>query len=138
MGIRTGSMSKISTIAFILFLITANAFAQKAPVFSLCGKTGDCSMTWDEFLKCKKELITNDKKLSIGSFIVTIQKGSKKDTVFVQYPCKGYVFSKSCVEAIEELHKDKKMGGKVLIEGVEILQSGQSARKGTGMTIRLY
>lgn len=94
-------------------------------------------MTWDEFSKCKKELVTNDKKLSIGSFILTITKKEKKDSVFVEFPAKGSMFSKSALETIEKLHKDKKLGTKVLIEAVQVLESGKEARKVPGMVITL-
>jgi len=121
----------------ILFYITLNAFAQKpAPVYSLCGKTGNVTMTWDEFSGCRKELIA-DKGLSIGSYIITLTKAEKKDTTYIEYPVKGSVFSKSALESIEKLHKDKKLGNKMTIEAVEILQSGQQARKVPGMVIIL-
>ena len=93
-------------------------------------------MTWDEFMSCKKELVA-DKGLSIGSFIVTIEKAEKKETTYVEFPVKGSIFSKSAKETIEKLHKDKKMGNTVTIEAVEVLQSGQAARKVPGMKIIL-
>jgi hypothetical protein len=122
----------------VLFLMIASSvFAQKEKsLYSLCGKTGNSSMSWDEFMKCKKELIT-EKGTSIGSFVLTIQKAEKKDTIMIEYVCKGNLFSKQANESIEKLHKDKKMGNKVLIEAVEILQSGKEARKVPGMVITL-
>ena len=93
-------------------------------------------MTWDEFSGCRKELIA-DKGLSIGSYIITLTKAEKKDTTYIEYPVKGSVFSKSALESIEKLHKDKKLGNKMTIEAVEILQSGQQARKVPGMVIIL-
>jgi hypothetical protein len=103
----------------------------------MCGKTGNCSMTWDEFMSCKKELLTNDKSVSINSFILTIQKAEKRDTIQIEYPSKGNAFSKQALESIEKLHKDKKMGNKVLIEAVNVVQSGKEARKVPGMVIIL-
>lgn len=126
----------IRLIAYLL-LFSSTAFAQKeAPVYSLCGKTGTCSMTWEEFSKCKKMLVS-DKGLSVGSFIVTITKKEKKDSVFVEYPCKGNMFSKSALENITKLHDDKKLGTKMTIEQVQILESGKEARKVPGMVISL-
>lgn len=93
-------------------------------------------MTWDEFSKCKKQLIA-DKGLSVGSFILTITKKEKKDSVFVEYPCKGNAFSKSALENIEKLHADKKLGTKISIEAVQILESGKEARNVPGMVITL-
>jgi hypothetical protein len=124
--------------AILLILISTQVtFAQKEkPLYSFCGKTGSCTMTWDEFTKCKKELVP-EKGVSIGSYVLTIQKAEKKDTVQIEYVCKGNAFSKQANESIEKLHKDKKMGSKVLIEGVEVLQSGKESRKVPGMIIIL-
>jgi hypothetical protein len=125
-------------IVFLILISAHISFAQKtAPVYSLCGKTGDCSMTWDEFSKCKKELVATNKGLSIGSFILTITKLNKKDSVYVEFPAKGNAFSKSALETIEQLHKDKKLGTKMLIEAVQVLESGKEAKKVSGMVIML-
>jgi hypothetical protein len=130
-------MKKRIKVLFMLLVISSLTFAQKEkPLYSLCGKTGNSTMPWDEFMKCKKELIT-EKGVTIGSFILTIQKAEKRDTVQVEYVCKGNVFSKQALESIEKLHKDKKMGNKILIEAVEVLQSGKEARKVPGMVIML-
>ena len=94
-------------------------------------------MTWDEFMSCKKELIADEKGVSINSFILTIQKAEKKDTIQIEYPSKGNAFSKQALESIQELHKKKKMGNKVLIEAVQVVQSGKEARKVPGMVITL-
>ncbi len=128
-------MKYIFKIVFVLF-ISAHSFAQ-APAFSLCGKTGDCSMTWDEFIKCKKELVTTDKNVSISSFRLTVQKLKKKDFVFLEFPQKGNAFSKASLDMIEELHKDKKLGSKLEIDAVEVVQSGKAAKKVPGMIITL-
>lgn len=131
---------KVNSIIKVTFLILITAqisFAQKkAPEYSLCGKRGNCTMTWDEFSKCKKELLA-DKGLSVGSYIITIMKSEKKDSIFIEYPIKGSVFSKSSLEKIEELHKDKKLGKKILIEAVQLLESGKEARKVPGMVITI-
>jgi hypothetical protein len=124
-------------VIVVLVVLASSVFAQKEkPLYSFCGKTGNSSMTWDEFMKCKKELLT-EKGVSIGSYVLTIQKAEKKDTVQIEYVSKGNAFSKQAIESIEKLHKDKKMGNKILIEGVEILESGKAARKVPGMTIIL-
>lgn len=94
-------------------------------------------MTWDEFLSCSKQLITNDKKIQVNAFILTIQKAEKRDTIQIEYPSRGNQFSKQALEAITKLHKDKKMGNQVLIEAVQVVESGKDARKVPGMVIRL-
>jgi hypothetical protein len=125
-------------LLFVLLIFGLSGFAQKEKaLYSMCGKTGNCSMTWEEFMSCKKELVANEKGVSINSFILTIQKAEKKDTVQIEYPSKGNMFSKQALESIEELHKKKKMGNKVLIEAVQIVQSGREARKVPGMVITL-
>jgi hypothetical protein len=122
----------------LLFSIAFNAFSQKEkPLYSFGGKTGNCSMTWDDFMSCKKELTSIDKTVSVNSYILTIQKAEKKDTVQIEYPSRGNAFSKQAIESIEKLHKDKKMGNKVVIDAVQIVQSGKEARKVPGMTITL-
>ncbi|HEX8515061.1 MAG TPA: hypothetical protein VF868_02600 [Bacteroidia bacterium] len=121
---------------FLLFAFTGSAQKEK-PLYSMCGKTGNCFMTWDEFMSCKKELIADEKGVSINSFILTIQKAEKKDTIQIEYPSKGNAFSKQALESIQELHKKKKMGNKVLIEAVQVVQSGKEARKVPGMVITL-
>lgn len=124
-------------VLVVLLLFSSSVFAQKEKaLYSFCGKTGNTTMTWDEFMKCKKELVT-EKGVSIGSYVLTIQKAEKKDTVQIEYVSKGNAFSKQANESIEKLHKDKKMGNKVLIEAVEILESGKAARKVPGMIITL-
>jgi hypothetical protein len=131
-------MKTLLKITF-LFLISSNlSFAQKGtPLFSICGKTGDCTMTWEEFSKCKKVLVPTDKKITIGTFLVTVQKAERKDSTYIEFQEKGGLFSKSSLEVIEKLHKDKKLGNKIVIEAVEILESGKAARKGAGMVITL-
>lgn len=128
----------LKAFSILISLIVLVAFTQKTPTFSFCGKTGNTSMSWDEFIACKKELTVTDSKTSINSFMVTIQKAEKKDTLSVQYKCKKNQFSPTLLEAIEKLHKSKKMGNKILIEDVELLQSGQAARKDPGITIMLH
>jgi len=132
-------MNRIFKIVFLLLLTTtASSYAQKnTPLYSLCGKTGNCSMTWDEFMSCSKQLTPIDKKIQVSSFILTIYKAEKKDTIQIEYPSKGNMFSKQALESIEKLHKDKKMGNKVLIEAVQVVESGKDARKVPGMTISL-
>lgn len=130
-------MKYIFKIAVLIF-ISVQSFAQNAkPLYSFCGKTGDCTMTWDEFMACKKELITTDKNSSISSFRLTIQKAKKKDYEFLEFPQKGNGFSKASLDKIEELHKDKKMGNKVEIDAVEVVQSGKAAKQLPGMIITL-
>lgn len=131
-------MTRNFQLTLLLFLLATVSFAQKGtPLYSLCGKSGNCAMSWDEFMSCRKVLAPVDKSIQIGTFMVTIQQASKKDTLSIEFPSKGGVFSKSSLETIEKLHKQKKMGGKVVIDAVQILQSGKDARKGPSMTIYL-
>jgi hypothetical protein len=135
---QKGKMKNKLNAIFLILLISSACFAQKEkPLYSFCGKTGNCSMSWDEFMACKKELLATEKGITVNSFILTIQKAEKKDTLQIEYPSKGNAFSKQAIESIEELHKKKKMGNKVLIEGVQIVQSGKEARKVEGMIITL-
>lgn len=123
-------------VTFIVLILVQKSFAQ-APAFSFCGKTGDCTMTWDEFMACKKELVTIDKNTSISSFRLTVQKAQKKDFIFLEFPQKGNAFSKASLDIIEKLHKDKKLGGKLEVDAIEIVQSGKAAKKVSGMVITL-
>jgi hypothetical protein len=133
-------MNRIFKVFFLLFISIAvlTSFIQKEkPLYSFGGKTGNCTMTWDEFLACKKELVTNDKALMVGSFLLTISKVTKKDSLQIEYPAKGNAFSKAANESIKSLHDDKKMGRKVTIDHVMIQESGKAAREVPGMIIIL-
>lgn len=94
-------------------------------------------MTWDEFTACKKEIISTDIKVQVGSFILFVPKNEKKDSTMIEFQIKGNLFNKQAKETIEKLHKDKKLGKKLVIEAVEVLESGKPARKVTGLTITL-
>jgi hypothetical protein len=131
-------MKRVIRVAIIILISTLSSFAQKDKgLYSLCGKTGNCAMTWDEFFKCKKELVPTEKGITINSFLLIVMKAEKRDTISIEYPSRGNAFSKSSLEAIEKIHKDKKMGNKVRIDAVEVLQSGKEARKVPGMIITL-
>lgn len=135
MGIK---MKRIVGVLFFVFVFVQFGHAQNAkPVFSFCGKTGDVTMTWDEFMACKKELVTVDKNASISSFILTIKKAGKKDYEFVEFPAKGNTFTKGAMDTIEKLHKEKKLGDKLEITNVEVVQSGKAAKQVPGMVITL-
>ncbi len=94
-------------------------------------------MTWDEFSACKKEIVSTDKKVQIGSFILFVPKNEKKDSTMIEFQIKGNLFNKQAKETIEKLRKDKKLGKKLVIEAVEVLESGKSARKVPGLTITI-
>ena len=128
---------KYKFIVTFIVLTSIQALYAQTPAFSFCGKTGDCTMTWDDFNKCKKELVTTDKNVSISSFRLTIQKAKKKDFVFLEFPQKGNSFSKASLDMIEELHKDNKLGSKLEVDAVEVVQSGKAAKKVPGMIITL-
>src|SRR4051812_4511869 len=108
------------TFALVIMMVVSVSMMQaqkEAALYLLCGKTGNCGMSWDDFMKCKKELVPAEKGITVGSFLLTIQKSQgKKDTISIEYPSKGNLFSKSALESIEKLHKDKKMGNKVMID----------------------
>ena len=129
-------MTRFSAIVF-LFLLGFTAVAQKDPVVSFCGRSGNITMTWEEFSACKKELVTDDKKVQVGSFILFVPKAEKKDSTMIEFQVRGGLFNKQAKETIEKLHKDKKLGKKLVIEAVEVLESGRSARKVPGITITL-
>ncbi len=125
----------VSLLFFVL--VSFQATGQEKPAFSFCGKTGDITMTWDEFLACKKEIVTLDKAASVSSFIVTIKKKEKKEFVFVEFPAKGNAFTKGAMDMIEKLQAEKKLGDKIEITNVEVVQSGKAAKQVPGMVITL-
>jgi hypothetical protein len=117
-------------------IISGFCFAQNN-VYILCDKSGDCSMTWDEFTQCKKTLITTDKAMSVSAFVVTVKKLGKKDVEFLEFSSKTNSFPKEALQMIDELKKNKKLGDKIEISNVEVVQSGKPARKVNGMIITL-
>ena len=119
---------------FILFLVQPAA-AQNA--FTFCDKAGDCSMTFEEFAACKKMLVTTDKETSVSSFVLTVKKKEKKDYVFLEFSSKSNTIGKDALQMIDQLHKDKKLGDKIEISNVEVVQSGKAARKVNGMVITI-
>src|SRR5205809_1078644 len=112
-------------ILIVALASTMNAFSQKVaskPMFTLCGKSGDCTMTWDEFKKCQKELMPIDKNLKIVSFTVSVLTIplSGKDTVYVDYGNTGNALSKETKDALEKLISEKRVArNKILIEEVK-------------------
>ncbi len=137
-GVRGIDMRIIIRIAFIVLVATSLSFVQGAkPAFSFGGKTGDCTMTWEEFYACKKELTPLDKNTSVSSFVLTVKRVVKKDFLFDEYPSKTNQFGKGAMTAIEQLHTDKKLGDKLLISGVQLVQSGKSAKEVPEMVITL-
>lgn len=131
-------MIRVFKIIFLIFFSNLTAFAQTTkPEYSFGGKTGNCTMTWDEFLTCKKELKILDKEIMINSFLVTVSKVQKKDSIQIEHPCKNNLFSKATTESIKELREDKKLGSIVVIDHVQIQQSGKAARIGSPMIITL-
>jgi len=73
------------------------------------------------------------------SFSVTVKQKQKKDSIFSEYSQKGNKIDKYTLEAIEKLHADKKLGNtnNLLIDNVEIVQSGKAAKKAPPMIITL-
>ena len=131
-------MKYILSITFIVLVASSFSFVQDAkPAFSFGGKTGDCTMTWEEFYACKKELTTLDKNTSISSFVLTVKRAVKKIFLFDEYPSKTNQFGKGAMTAIQQLYKDKKLGDKLEISGVQLVQSGKAAKEVPGMVITL-
>ena len=124
-------------LSIVFFVLVQLSFAQEKPAFSFCDKTGDVTMTWDEFTACKKQLVTLDKNASISSFILTIKKAGKRDYVFVEFPAKGNTFTKGAMDEMEKLRKEKKLGDKIEISNVEVVQSGKAAKQVPGMIITI-
>lgn len=127
----------VSIVFFILVSVQYGQAQNTKPAFSFCGKTGECKMTWDEFMACKKELESVDKNVAISSFILTIEKAEKKDYVLLEFPAKGNKITKQAMDMIEKLHKEKKLGSKIEIDTVEVVQSGKAAKRVPGMIIIL-
>ena len=130
-------MKYILSIVFFIFVVAQSVSAQEKPAFSFCEKTGDVTMTWDEFIACKKQLVTLDKNASISSFILTIKKAGKREYVFVEFPAKGNTFTKGAMDEMEKLRKEKKLGDKIEISNVEVVQSGKAAKQVPGMVITI-
>ena len=125
-------------LSIVFFVLVQLSFAQDTkPAFSFCDKTGDVTMTWDEFMACKKQLVTLDKNASISSFILTIKKAGKRDYEFVEFPAKGNMFTKGAMDEMEKLRKEKKLGDKIEISNVEVVQSGKAAKQVPGMIITI-
>jgi hypothetical protein len=130
---------------FVLLLAVSasvNAFSQKEnskPMFTLCGKSGDCTMTWDEFKACKKELLPVEKNVSVVSYTVSMRVVplEGKDSVFVDFPNTGSAFSKATLEGVDKLINEKRVvGGKIFIEAVKVSRDGKEM-KTPGMVIKL-
>lgn len=124
-------------ISLVVIITAMNTFAQKQnekSLYTLCGKAGgsDCTMTLDEFKKCKKELTPIDKKMTIISFTVAMQV----DSLFIDFENTGGVFTKQTNDGIEKATSNKTFGNKILIENVQILE-GDKTRKVSGMNIKI-
>jgi hypothetical protein len=122
----------------LVSVLSLNAFGQDYKFFSVCEKTGDATMTWEEFSKCSKELKAKDAHLRITSFTVSILAGKGEEKVFMDYPIKGSVISQQAIDAIEKAHKEGTFGGKILIEKVMIAgKDSDMERNVPGMIINI-
>jgi hypothetical protein len=136
-------MKNFISLVLICLTFATLGFAQKSDksksFYSFNGKTGDVVMTWDEFAKIKKELVSTDSDVKIKSFTVSmlfIAQGSK-DSLFMEQPNVGNSFDAKTIEVLEKLRSDdKRPVKKVLIENVKIIQKGAEL-KAPGMTITL-
>ncbi len=127
-------MKTKSIILFVAIALTINAFSQKQNekfLYTFCGKSGDCTMTLDEFKKCK-ELTTITNSIKINSFHIVIGK----EGTYADYFNTGSVYSSQTVTAIEKAINEKKInaGSKILIDEVQLSQ-GDKIVKVSGMVI---
>ena len=135
-------MKKI-IVLLIVGLSSLSAFSQKEavkPVFTFAGKSGDCTMTWEEFKTSKKELLPIEKNVAIISFNVTVQVTALdgKEAVYVDYPNQGNTFSKETSDAMDKLIAEKRIAGnKILIEEVKASKDGGAKERVYGMVITL-
>ncbi len=130
-------MKKFVTI--LLLSLTMTAFAQKAkmePMFTFAGKSGDISMTWDEFSKAKKELSPAGSVTSIKSFTISVLVVSDKGSVYIDYANPGNKFSAESIAAIEKMQKSATPGNQILVESVIVNKDKQEV-KSPGMLIKL-
>ena len=130
-------MKKIFAILFIAAALNAYAQGKAEPVYlyTFAGKGGDISMTWDEFSKCKMELITIDKSITIKSFNVSVLVINGKDSTYTDYANQGNVFGSDAIATLKTL-QDKKIANKILIEEVVIRKDDKEV-KVPGMVIKL-
>lgn len=121
-------------LVLFVALLSISAYGQDRKYASFCDKTGDITMTWDEFSSCKKELGMIEPNLMVISFVMSI----KANGVFTDYVCKENIMSSQAVEALEKLHKEKTFEGKILIE--EVMVKGVNStgiRKVPGLAITI-
>jgi hypothetical protein len=108
-------MKKI--IVIFLSILSLQAMSQETKsFFSFCDKSGNITMTRDEFSNCKKELVSSEANLVITSFKVSILK----EGVFTEYKITGNTFSGEALDAIVKSSGDKTFNGKILIEDVKV------------------
>ena len=133
---------KIKNILFLIAVVTTlNVFSQNQntkTLYTFGGKSGNCTMTWDEFKKCKKELTPIDKSLKINSFNISILVVSPdgKDSTYTDFSNTGNAFSSQANETFDILISGKHVSNKILIEEVQIAE-GDKIIKVPGMVITL-
>jgi hypothetical protein len=127
--IKTGNV-KIK----LIFLIVAVGFSVKVfgqdtkSLYTFCGKSDNCTISFNEFKSCIKELTKTEKDLKIKSFIISAQVISPvtKEKFFEDHPNVGNDFSKETIEWLEKALKEKRLvNNRFLIEDVRIEQSGK-------------
>jgi hypothetical protein len=114
-------------------------FAQKAkqaPVYSFGDKTGEFSMTWDEYSKSKKELTPIDKSITIKSFTVSILISKNGSSVYADHINTGSVFTAQTIAEIEKMKTDPAFGGTLFFSSVIVMKDNKET-KAPEMTIKL-
>ena len=134
-------MKTKTMIMLVVIFTTLNTFAQKEavkPVYTFCGKSGDCTINLEDFKNAKKELTTIDKNVKVTSFNVSLLviSADTKDSVYVDYSNSGNVFSQQSTEAVEKFLSQKQIVGKILIEEVKVSE-GDKTWKTAGMVIKV-
>jgi hypothetical protein len=126
---------KAKIIIVFIVLATATAFVQKQEgkaLYTFCGKSGECTMTFDDWKNCSKELIPISKSFKINSFKIQIKSLSlwenslgKKDTVCDTIYNVGAVFSDDNIRRIENSVRAKRLVGKLKIIAVDVLSENK-------------
>jgi hypothetical protein len=134
---------KIKPVLLIVVVVSLFiAFSQKQSanrLYTFCDKTGDCTMSFDEFKKCAKTLNTIEKDLKVLSFVVSAKviTPDKKGSYFEDYPNMGSSFSNATIEWLEKIIAEKRLdNNRILIEEVKLIQ-GDKTLKTSGMIIKL-
>lgn len=128
-------------LLLLIATVPAVAFSQNtdnSPVYySYNGKLNQCSYTWADFAKTRKELKPVNSGTEIKSFaIVTKYTSDNGESTFNESTCLGAAFSDEAIKKIEKLQGLNKSGKKISIEKVVVVQNGKEI-KAPGMLITI-